>query len=151
MATERDPVCGMEVDTETSDLEHDHDGRTYRASGGEAAATSQLSGACDTPPAVATGHSSWGSIRISDRPRDRRSTPMSISPAPVLARLHARLHARLFARLGARLRPPVAPELQARPNARLQARLRPIRALVPLAALFAMAAVESAGRRWPSP
>lgn len=24
-----DPVCGMEVDTKTSHLSHDHDGRTY--------------------------------------------------------------------------------------------------------------------------
>jgi Cu+-exporting ATPase len=29
MATEIDPVCGMEVDTETSDLKIEHDGRTY--------------------------------------------------------------------------------------------------------------------------
>jgi YHS domain-containing protein len=29
MATEIDPVCGMSVDTTTSQLSLDHDGRTY--------------------------------------------------------------------------------------------------------------------------
>ena len=29
MAIEIDPVCGMEVDTETSQLSLEHDGRTY--------------------------------------------------------------------------------------------------------------------------
>jgi len=29
MATEIDPVCGMEVDTTPSPLSHEHDGRTY--------------------------------------------------------------------------------------------------------------------------
>jgi YHS domain-containing protein len=29
MAIEIDPVCGMEVDPETSDLKTEHDGRTY--------------------------------------------------------------------------------------------------------------------------
>jgi YHS domain-containing protein len=29
MAIEIDPVCGMEVDTETSDLKLEHDGKTY--------------------------------------------------------------------------------------------------------------------------
>jgi P-type Cu+ transporter len=29
MATEIDPVCGMEVDTTTSQLSYDHDGTTY--------------------------------------------------------------------------------------------------------------------------
>ncbi len=29
MAIARDPVCGLEVDTETSDLSYAHDGTTY--------------------------------------------------------------------------------------------------------------------------
>lgn len=29
MATAIDPVCGMHVDTETSDLKLEHDGKTY--------------------------------------------------------------------------------------------------------------------------
>jgi YHS domain-containing protein len=29
MAVEIDPVCGMEVDTATSDLSLEHDGKTY--------------------------------------------------------------------------------------------------------------------------
>ena len=29
MAMATDPVCGMQVDTETSDLKLDHDGKTY--------------------------------------------------------------------------------------------------------------------------
>jgi P-type Cu+ transporter len=29
MAIEIDPVCGMEVDTTTSDLKTEHDGRTF--------------------------------------------------------------------------------------------------------------------------
>ena len=29
MAIATDPVCGMEVDTETSQLSHEHDGQTY--------------------------------------------------------------------------------------------------------------------------
>ena len=29
MAIEIDPVCGMQVDTETTDLKHEHDGETY--------------------------------------------------------------------------------------------------------------------------
>jgi YHS domain-containing protein len=29
MAIEKDPVCGMEVDTEQSDLSYEHDGKTY--------------------------------------------------------------------------------------------------------------------------
>jgi Cu+-exporting ATPase len=29
MATETDPVCGMEVDTQATDLKLEHDGRTY--------------------------------------------------------------------------------------------------------------------------
>jgi YHS domain-containing protein len=29
MAIETDPVCGMQVDTETSDLKLEHDGKTY--------------------------------------------------------------------------------------------------------------------------
>lgn len=29
MAIEIDPVCGMEVDTTTSELSFEHDGRTY--------------------------------------------------------------------------------------------------------------------------
>jgi len=29
VAIEIDPVCGMEVDTETSDLKLEHDGKTY--------------------------------------------------------------------------------------------------------------------------
>ncbi len=59
-----------------------------------------------------------------------------------LARLHARLLARLHARLLARLDRRSCVLLEAR----LRARLRP---LVPLATLFAVAVVESAGRRWP--
>ncbi|MFL5755969.1 MAG: YHS domain-containing protein [Chloroflexota bacterium] len=29
MAIEKDPVCGMDVDTETTDLSYEHEGRTY--------------------------------------------------------------------------------------------------------------------------
>ena len=29
MAIEKDPVCGMDVDTETSTLSLEHDGKTY--------------------------------------------------------------------------------------------------------------------------
>ena len=29
MAIEKDPVCGMDVDTETSQLSLEHEGRTY--------------------------------------------------------------------------------------------------------------------------
>ncbi len=29
MAMATDPVCGMQVDTETSDLKLEHDGKTY--------------------------------------------------------------------------------------------------------------------------
>ena len=29
MAIETDPVCGMQVDTETTDLKFEHDGTTY--------------------------------------------------------------------------------------------------------------------------
>jgi len=29
MAMEIDPVCGMEVDTATSELNHEHEGRTF--------------------------------------------------------------------------------------------------------------------------
>ena len=29
MAIETDPVCGMQVDTETTDLKYEHDGTTY--------------------------------------------------------------------------------------------------------------------------
>ncbi len=29
MAMEIDPVCGMEVDTATSELSHEHEGRTF--------------------------------------------------------------------------------------------------------------------------
>jgi YHS domain-containing protein len=29
MAIERDPVCGMDVDTETSELSYDYQGKTY--------------------------------------------------------------------------------------------------------------------------
>jgi len=29
MAIEIDPVCGMQVDTETTDLKNEHDGTTY--------------------------------------------------------------------------------------------------------------------------
>ena len=29
MAIETDPVCGMQVDTETTDLKDEHDGTTY--------------------------------------------------------------------------------------------------------------------------
>jgi YHS domain-containing protein len=29
MAIARDPVCGMEVDTETSNLSYEHEGTTY--------------------------------------------------------------------------------------------------------------------------
>ncbi|HET7703023.1 MAG TPA: YHS domain-containing protein [Candidatus Limnocylindrales bacterium] len=29
MTIEKDPVCGMDVDTSTSDLKLEHDGRTY--------------------------------------------------------------------------------------------------------------------------
>jgi P-type Cu+ transporter len=29
MATEIDPVCGMQVDSNTTDLKTEHDGRTY--------------------------------------------------------------------------------------------------------------------------
>jgi len=29
MATEIDPVCGMEVDTDLTDLKLEHDGKTY--------------------------------------------------------------------------------------------------------------------------
>lgn len=29
MAMAKDPVCGMDVDTETSELKHEHEGQTY--------------------------------------------------------------------------------------------------------------------------